>query len=265
MRRSGVVSRCDAPRASLGGLGSAELVKHADARKVAADNRAIARAGGDPRRLRVPTFEKAEAACFAEKREGWRSDCPANGRRSAMDSDVLGKLGTTPVGKAGRSAAVYEVLRPVALRACRLLNQVGGPKHHLTLHFPEVADALARIDATNCAPSTKRTLRFRFTALTAVRQVEVPRATWEQFDLEGAAWIKHAHATKTVKSHRVPLSRQALAVLAEARKGARGALPIQGTRPGAMMGGVLMTQALRNADVAASGHGCRASFNGWAR
>ena len=50
------------------GLGSAELVKLADARRVAADNRAIARTGGDPRRSRVPTFAKAEAICFAEKR-----------------------------------------------------------------------------------------------------------------------------------------------------------------------------------------------------
>ena len=52
------------------GLGSAELVK------IAADNHAIARTGGDPRRARVPAFEKAEAVCFAEKREIWRSDGP---------------------------------------------------------------------------------------------------------------------------------------------------------------------------------------------
>ena len=32
-----------------------------------------------------------------------------------------------------------------------------------------------------------------------------------------------------------------------------------------MMGNVVMTQALRNAGVAASGHGFRTSFKGWAR
>ncbi len=41
--------------------------------------------------------------------------------------------------------------------------------------------------------------------------------------------------------------------------------PFPGARPGAMMGNVVMTQALRNAGVAASGHGFRSSFNGWAR
>ena len=136
-------------------------------------------------------------------------------------------------------------------------------KHHEALHFSEVGGALARIDATNCAPSTKRAIRF--TALTASRPVEVRRATWEQFDLEAATWVRPAEATKTAKSQRVPLSRQALAALAEARKGNRGALVFPGTRPGAMMGNAVMAQALRQAGVAASGHGFRSSFKEWAR
>ena len=152
---------------------------------------------------------------------------------------------------------------PVETVRRRRPKRAGGPKHYDALHFSEVAGALARIDATNCAPSTKRAIRF--TALTAARRVEVRRATWEQFDVEAATWVKPAEATKTAKSHRVPLSRQALGVLAEARKGNRGALVFPGTRPGAMMGNVVMTQALRNAGVAASGHGFRSSFKGWAR
>ena len=169
---------------------------------------------------------------------------------------MLPKLGAMPVDKVG-SAAVYEVLRPIALAGKhatvkmagkagtaitavpewariaefraegspvetvrrRLPKRAGGPKYYDALHFSEVADALARIDATNCAPSTKRAIRF--TALTASRQVEVRRATWEQLDLEAAVWVKPAEATKTAKSHRVPLSRQAFDVLAEARKGNR--------------------------------------------
>ena len=70
---------------------------------------------------------------------------------------------------------------PVGTVRRRLPNRVGGPKHFPALHFSEVCGALARIDATNCAPSTKRAIRF--TAPTASRQVEVRRATWEQFDL----------------------------------------------------------------------------------
>ncbi len=106
-------------------MGSAELVKLADARKAAADNRAIARTGGDRRRSRVPTFEKAEAVCFAEKRETWRSHSPANGWRGAMDRYLLPKVGAMPVDKVG-SAAVYEVLRPIALAGKHATVQVAG-------------------------------------------------------------------------------------------------------------------------------------------
>ena len=245
----------------------------------------------------MPTFEKAEAVCFAEKRETRRSDGRAKGWRRAMNRYVLPKIGAMPVDRVG-SAAVYEVLRPIALAGKhsivkvagtaitavlewariaefraegsqvatvrrRLPKRVGGPKHHRALRFSEVAGALARIDATHCAPSTKRAMRF--TALTASRRVEVRWATWEQFDVKAAVWVKPAQATKTAKTHRVPLSRQALAVLAEARKGTRGALVFPGTCPGAMMGNVVMTQALRNAGVTASGHAFRSSFKGWAR
>ena len=56
--------------------------------------------------------------------------------------------------------------------------------------------------------------------------MEVRRATWEQFDLEASTWVKPTEATKTAKSHRVPL---------------------------------------RNAGVAAWGHGFHSSVKGWAR
>ena len=280
------------------GLGSAELVSLADARRVAADNRAIARTGGDPRRVRVPTFATAEEACFAEKLETWRTTSPARNWRVAVEKYVLPKLGGMPVDKIG-TAAVYEVLRPMALAGKHAMvkttgaaitavldwarineyrsegspvemvrrslpKRAAGPKHHDALHFSEVGAALVKIDATNCAPSTKRAIRF--TALTAARQIEVRRATWEQFDTETAVWMKPAETMKTGKAHRVPLSNQALGVLRDARADRRGGgLVFPGSRPGAMLGDKVMTQALRQAGIAASGHGFRSSFKDWAR
>ena len=71
----------DGRRVDLG-LGSAELVKLADARRVAADSRAIARRAG----IRA---------------KNWRL---------AMDKYVLPKIGSMPVDKVG-SAAVNKALR----------------------------------------------------------------------------------------------------------------------------------------------------------
>ena len=280
------------------GLGSAELVRLADARRNAADNRAIARTGGDPRRVRVPTFAKAEEACFAEKLETWRTGSPAGNWRLAVDRYVLPKLGGMPVDQVG-TAAVYEVLRPVALSGKHAMvktagaaitavlewarineyrseespveivrrslpKRAAGPKHHDALHWSEVGAALAKIDATNCAPSTKRAIRF--TALTAARQIEVRRATWDQFNLNAAVWVKPAESMKTGKAHRVPLAVQVLDMLREARAEVRGGgYVFPGSRPRAMLGDKVMTQALRQAGIAASGHGFRSSFKDWAR
>ena len=96
--------------------------------------------------------------------------------------------------------------------------------------------------------------------------MEVRRATWDQFDLEAVVWVKPAESMKTGRAHRVPLSRQALELLEEAREGVRArGLVFPGSRPGSMLGEKVMTQALRQAGVAASGHGFRSSFKDWAR
>ena len=42
----------------------------------------------------------------------------------------------------------------------RLPKRAGGPKHHDALNWSEVGAALARIDAGQCRPSTKRAMRF---------------------------------------------------------------------------------------------------------
>lgn len=56
-----------------------------------------ARTGGDPRRARVPTFAVAEAECFVQKRDTWRTESPAKNWRLAMDKYVLPKIGGVPV------------------------------------------------------------------------------------------------------------------------------------------------------------------------
>ena len=94
-----------------------------------------------------------------------------------------------------------------------------GPKRHDALHWSEVGAALAKIDATNCAPSTKRAIRF--TALTAARQIEVRRSTWDQFDLEAGIWVKPA-VDEDGQGAPGPLSVQVLEVLREARTEVKG-------------------------------------------
>jgi integrase len=53
----------------------------------------------------------------------------------------------------------------------------------------------------------------RLLLLTGARRSEVLGATWDQFDLEVGAWVRPAHLTKQAKTHRIPLSAPALALL----------------------------------------------------
>ena len=284
------------------GLGSADLVSLADARRIAADNRAVARTGGDPRRARTITFAEAEPRALAEKAETWRDGSPSlRDWRASMAAYVLPQLGKMHVG-AVATADVKRVLRPLALagkhatarmvagriaavlewaevenlrepagsgRAAvetvmRSLPKATAVRHHRALHFSDVAAALSKVDGH---PRIGRVvqLAIRFGVLTAARQAEVRRATWDEFNLDAAVWtVPEAHM-KRGRVHRVPLSTAALAVLEEARAISRGdglAFPGPG---GGELGKSTVPQGLARAEVGATAHGFRSSFKDWAR
>ena len=93
---------------------SAEHVSLAQARKVALDNRKVARGGGDPRRVRVPSFDQAQRATLDESRPRWsESGRLAQKWRQTMRDYVLPKIGAVPVD-AIEARHVKRVLSPAA-------------------------------------------------------------------------------------------------------------------------------------------------------
>jgi integrase len=79
----------------------------------------------------------------------------------------------------------------------------------------ELPELLARLEAYGGEPVTKAALRLL--ALTFVRVGELRHAAWAEFDEAGAEWRIPAARTRTGAPRVVPLSRQALAVLAALR------------------------------------------------
>jgi integrase len=65
---------------------------------------------------------------------------------------------------------------------------------------------------------------IRILILTGARKGETLAMEWKDLDLDGGLWVKPAHTTKTDEEHRVPLNRQAWAILRE-RRAAGGASP----------------------------------------
>lgn len=62
----------------------------------------------------------------------------------------------------------------------------------------------------------------RLLILTGARKSEVMGATWDQFDLERGVWTKPAHTTKQRRTEHIPLSGQAVTLLADIRSTASG-------------------------------------------
>lgn len=282
---------------------SAEYVTLTDVRKVAAENRRIARAGGDPRRAKVPTFDAAQAAALAENAPRWNE----GGRLAAkwtqtMRDYVLPKIGDVAVSEIGRRH-VKLALAPIAaagkldtvdrtgdriaqtldwaycedyrddngaedvkdvVKSLRKGRGVGQRRHMRAMPHAEVAAALATVEADGTARATR--LAFRFMVLTAARTLEVRTMVWSDVDMDTATWNRPADKMKARVAHRVPLSRQALDVLAQARGSVDRRHPsgvVFPTPKGAMLGDNALRKLTARAVANATPHGFRSSFRDW--
>jgi integrase len=88
-----------------------------------------------------------------------------------------------------------------------------NPRGHAALGEQELPAFLEKLADYNGEPVTKHALHLL--ALTFVRTGELRQAEWSEFDLESAVWRIPAERMKMREPHIVPLSTQALAVLAE--------------------------------------------------
>ena len=212
------------------GLGGFPLVKLAEARDKAFENRKVARAGGDPRTQvnpGVPTFEDATKRVHAIRTEGSKTEksrkqwldevarhvWPAIGHlrvdviTAAQLTAVFVPIWTTKPQIASRVRqrtakvfhwAISQGYRPDNPAAeplmANLPNQPEG-EHHRALNHSEVAGAIKAI--RNCSSGESAKLAFEFLVLTAARKGEVLKARWEEIDLESRTWTLSANRMKS--------------------------------------------------------------------
>lgn len=284
------------------GLGGFPTVGLADAREQAADNRRLARRGGNPLTTarQTPTFERAakrtheanRARMSEQASAAWlatlkRYAFPTIGSRRVdriEQGDVLRVL--TPIWTAKPPTA--RKLR-AAVRATFAWCQAHGhvdhnpageaidgalpplPKvtaHHRALDYRDVPAALERIDG--CTASLPVRACLRFVALTAVRSGEARGATWSEIDMDAREWRIPAARMKTGVEHRVPLSGAATAVLETVRAlhGAAGPTGSDYVFPSATKPdrpvSYNLTRVLESAGLDCTLHGMRSAFRTWA-
>ena len=251
------------------------------------------------RKAAIPTFRQAAEQTFEANKPRWRNGKHTVSWWQTLERHAFPILGDMPVDKIGREH-VLQVLTPIwgvrmetarrvrqriraVLRWCMahgyLEHNVAGEaiegalpamprfKAHLrALPYQDVALALATVDASGAALTSKLCLRFLI--LTAARSGEARGATWDEIHVDASEWRIPGSRMKAGVEHRVPLSDAALEVL-------RRAWPLRdqsvlifpsSVKPGHPMSDMTLTQVLRKTGLAdrATVHGFRSSFRDWA-
>ena len=281
------------------GLGSYPLVSLAEAREVAADNRKVARAGGDPTARAsdsiVPTFAEAADQVIEMHTPGWKNGgktamqwraslrdyaMPRIGARRVCDitsADVMSILlpiwSTKPVTAKKVRGRIGAVMKWSIANGFRDDNPAGdavgaalpkngvAARHFRALPHGEVADALAKVRASGAYRAIG--LAFEFLVLTACRSGEVRGATWDEIDLENEVWAIPGERMKVHRSHRVPLSSGARAALVQSMELRDRSNLVFPSVTGKPMSDSTISKLIRENGIAAVPHGFRSSFRDW--
>jgi integrase len=301
------------------GLGSFPLIKLADARARATENKRLAVLGGDPLEAKrkakdALTFSKAMDLFLSKKAAEFGNEKHAKQWHSTLDAYAVPVLGNLAVA-AIETRHVLKVLEPIWIEktetASRLRQRIEavlswatvaghrtgdnparwkGNLAELLAKPGKVADkgnhpalALADVPRWWKALAQREGMAARalqFLTMTLARSGEVRGMTWGEVDLMAAIWTVPAERMKMGREHRVPLTKEAVALL-EALPRMEGCDVVFFAPRGGMLSDMTVSAVMRRmqeADVAAgqSGyldarskrpavpHGLRSTFRGWA-
>jgi len=287
------------------GLGSAKLLTLAEARHkagglrkaVKVDHRDVLAEKKDDAAAKV-TFRVAAFQYHKENEGGWKSTVYARQWLASLENYAFPKLGDMPTGSIA-SADIITVLTPiwqkipetarqVRNRICAVLDyshakgwrsreapsgngsmkagrglprqvkEKGNRKAMPYVALPGFITALRR------KPSFGR-LALELLILSGARSQEVRLATWAEFDLETRLWMIPAEHMKRSKAHIVPLSDEALAVLAkaDALRMPESEVVFPGVA-GKPMSDMTLLKVLRDMSEPYHVHGFRSSLTDWA-
>lgn len=139
-------------------------------------------------------------------------------------------------------------------------SKITKVRHHRAIPWQEIGTFMANLRDRD--GMSARALEFAI--LTAARSGEVRLATWDEMDLEGGVWMVPAERIKAGRTHRVPLSQDAVALLSALPRyeGSPYVFPAQ---RGGALSDMSLSAVCRRMGVDATPHGFRSTFKDWAR
>ena len=140
-------------------------------------------------------------------------------------------------------------------------SKISTVEHHAALPWREMGAFM--VDLRMQAGIGAAALEFAI--LTATRSGEVRGATWPEFDLQANTWTIPGERMKAGRTHRVPLSDTAVAVLTRMQKCRLGDHVFPGRKEGAPLSDMSLTAVLRRMERGKlTAHGFRSAFRDWA-
>lgn len=243
------------------------------------------------------TFEAACLALIDAKSDEWRNAKHRAQWSASLEAYAFPIIGKLQVGDVGQPQ-VLNVLQPIWKDKTETANRLRGRieqvldwarvrgfregenparwRGHLDKLLPAPAK-IARVVhhralPIDSMPSFMANLHQRkgispraleFLVLSAARSGEVRGATWSEIDMDAAVWTVPAERMKAHKEHRVPLSPQALALLANLPRIEGNELVFPAPR-GGVLSDMTLTAVMRRMELDAVPHGMRSTFRDWA-
>ena len=246
------------------------------------------------------TFDKAAEAFIETNESGWRSDKHREQWRNTLNTYASPVIGDLPVS-AVNTAFVLKILQPIWATKTETATRVRGrlekvldwakvqgyrsgdnpavwkghlsevlPKpskvasasHHAALPWAEMGQFM---QALRTMPGTG-SLAMQLIILTATRTSEVIEAKWTEFKLNAGLWVIPKERMKGFREHRVPLSKQAVALLAQVKRDNKASeFVFPGSkleRPISNMTCLAALKRMGRSDLTV--HGFRSTFRDWA-
>jgi integrase len=248
---------------------------------------------------RAITFDQAADQFIAANEPGWRNGTHRGQWRASLAAYASPVIGKMPVADIGVTE-VMRILEPmwrektetgsrVRSRIERVLGwakvrgyrtgenpaqwrghldkllparrKVQKVKHHAAVAIDDLPSVYAKLAGLESVAA----LALRFAILTAARAGEVTGARWSEIDMKAKVWTVPSDRIKAGKTHRVPLSREAMAILARAGTTATGIFVFPSRVTGRPLSASSMLKVLKVAGCGdATVHGFRSTFRDWA-
>ncbi len=246
------------------------------------------------------TFDKAATAFIEANEAGWRSDKHGEQWRNTLATYASPVIGDLPVG-AITTPLILKILQPIWATKTETATRVRGriekvldwakvqgyrtgdnpaawkghlsealPKpskvanagHHAALPWSEMGQFMQALRAMPGAAS----LAAQLIILTATRTSEVIEAKWCEIDFATNLWVIPKDRMKGFREHRVPLSKQAVAVLNQVKwdnKVSEYVFPnAKLENPISNMACLAVLKRMGRSDLTV--HGFRSTFRDWA-